>query len=154
MPAWTARNSTVSTIGSARTISTDDAPRSLRAGRYEWRDLLMAVTSLSDLGGFGGDEVLDHRPRDTHCGDGEDGPQDVLDRLRHPLFGEHPLALLGKPRVQVAAYELSGDEEVEHHDGGSSHDRILGIRCCSSGSSGMARAGWRRRRSVSYNHMK
>jgi hypothetical protein len=30
VPAWTARNSTVSTIGSAITISTDDEPRSPR----------------------------------------------------------------------------------------------------------------------------
>jgi len=43
VPAWTARNSTVSTIGSAITISTDDDPRSPRIGHRPDLDRRMVV---------------------------------------------------------------------------------------------------------------
>lgn len=43
VPAWTARNSTVSTIGSAITISTDDDPRSPRISHRPDLDRRMVV---------------------------------------------------------------------------------------------------------------
>ena len=49
-------------------------------------------------------------------------------------LGEHPLPLLGQPRLQVAAHQLALDVQVEHHGWvpllmGTASSGL--VRCCS-----------------------